>query len=157
MRILVTSDTHGNYPLALRAWDLAGPLDAVIHLGDGGDDADLLCSITGTDVIRVAGNCDHGSAAPREMIRECEGKRLLLVHGDRYGVKGGLARLEQRGIAVGADCVLFGHTHHATIDTLSGILFVNPGTLMRSTQQTTFAILEITPAGVTATLHDIDP
>ncbi len=157
MRILVISDTHGNYPLALRAWDLAEPLDAVIHLGDGGDDAELLSRIMGTEVIRVAGNCDHGSTEPRELLREYEGNRLLLVHGDRYGVKSGLARLEQRGIDVRADCVLFGHTHHATIVTLSGILFVNPGTLMCSSQQATFAVLEITPAGVTATLHDITP
>jgi putative phosphoesterase len=157
MRILVISDTHGNYPRALRAWDLAEPFDAVIHLGDGGDDADLLSRIIGFAVIRVAGNCDHGSTEPRELLLDFEGKRLLLAHGDRYGVKSGLARLEQRGIELGVDCVLFGHTHHATIVTLSGILFVNPGTLMRSSRQATVAILDITPAGITANLHDIAP
>ncbi|HEY4743707.1 MAG TPA: metallophosphoesterase [Desulfuromonadaceae bacterium] len=155
MRVLVISDTHGNYPLALQACDLAAPVDTVIHLGDGGEDATLIAHALGIDVVRVAGNCDHGSG-PREMLWECEGKLLLLVHGDRYGVKSGLARLEQRGIAVGADVVLFGHTHCATITTLSGILFVNPGTLMRSDNQTTFAILDITPAGITAHLHDIE-
>ena len=157
MRILVISDTHGNYPLALQACDLAEPVDTVVHLGDGGEDAGLISHCLGIHLIRVAGNCDHRSAGPREMLWECEGKRLLLVHGDRYGVKNGLGRLEQRGIEAGADIVLFGHTHCATIVTLSGILFVNPGTLMRSDRQTTFAILEITPAGVTAHLHDIVP
>lgn len=157
MRILVISDTHGNYPLALRACDQAEPLHAVIHLGDGGNDADLLSLVLGSDPIRVAGNCDSGVAAPRELIWECEGKRLLLVHGDRYGVKSGLGRLEQRGIEAGVDVVLFGHTHCATITTLSGILFVNPGTLMRSVFQTTFAILEISPDNITAHIHNIAP
>ncbi|HEX9079642.1 MAG TPA: metallophosphoesterase [Desulfuromonadaceae bacterium] len=156
MRLLVISDTHGNYHLALRACDLAEPVDAVIHLGDGGEDAGLLSHILGDRLIRVVGNCDHRSAGPGELLWECEGKRLLLVHGDRYGVKNGLARLEQRGIETRADVILFGHTHCAMIDTLSGILFVNPGTLMHSDRQTTYAILDITPAGVTARLHDID-
>jgi putative phosphoesterase len=155
MRILVISDTHGNYPLALRACELAEPVDTVIHLGDGGDDAGLIHHALGINLIRVAGNCDHGSTGPREMLWECEGKRLLLAHGDRYGVKNGLGRLEQRGIEARADIVLFGHTHCATIITLSGILFVNPGTLMRSERQTTYAVLEISSAGVTANLHEI--
>ena len=155
MKILVISDTHGNWPLALRAWHLAMQPDAVIHLGDGGSDAEMLSHILGTGIIRVSGNCDNGYTEPRELMLEFEGKRLLLTHGDMYGVKSGLTRLEQRGREVGADILLFGHTHHATIITLSGILLVNPGTLMRTSQQTTFAILEITPTGIKAKLHEI--
>lgn len=157
MRLLVISDTHGNYPLALKACDLAGPIDTVIHLGDGSEDAALIAHVMGIDLIRVSGNCDHGSAGFREKLWECEGHRLLLTHGDRYGVKNGLGKLEQHGLEAGATAVLFGHTHCAVIITLSDILFVNPGTLMRSDRQPTFAILEVTPAGITAHLYDIDP
>lgn len=155
MKILVISDTHGNYPLALRAADLAGSIDAVIHLGDGDDDAELLARILDIEVIRVAGNCDSKSSAPRELLWECKGKRLLLAHGDRYGVKAGMSRLEQRGIEIGADAVLFGHTHLATVTALSGILFINPGTLMKSTACTSFAVMEIGPTGITARLQEI--
>lgn len=155
MRILVISDTHGNLPLALKACDMAEPFNVLIHLGDGGEDAALLKSVQEINVIHVAGNCDLGSNSPREMLWECEGKKLLLVHGDVYGVKNGLGRLERRANEVGADAVLFGHTHCATITTLSGILAVNPGTLMRASQHTTFAILEMTSQGITADLFDI--
>lgn len=157
MKVIVISDTHGNFPLAMRACEQAEPIDAAIHLGDGdnGNDADLLAEVLNVDVIRVAGNCDHGFAAPRELLWECNGKRLLLTHGDRYGVKNGMGRLEQRGIEAGADAVLFGHTHFATITTLSGMLFVNPGTLMNSGAPTTFAILEIESNGIKAYLQDI--
>ena len=155
MRIFVISDTHGNWPLALQAIEQAGQLDAVVHLGDGTDDAELLSHIVETVIVRVAGNCDLGSSEPRELLRNFSGKQLLMTHGDLYGVKSGLSRLEQRGIEVGADIVLFGHTHHATIIKLSGILFVNPGTLMRSADKSSFAILEITSEGISAQLNEI--
>ena len=157
MKVIVISDTHGNVPLALRACEQTKPFDAVIHLGDGddGNDPDLIEQYLDIDVIRVAGNCDPNSAAPRELLWECNGKRLLLVHGDSYGVKNGMGRLEQRGLDAEADAVLFGHTHCATITTLSGMLFVNPGTLMKSDTPTTFAILEISSTGIKARLQDI--
>lgn len=155
MKFLVISDTHGNYPLAVQASDLAEPFDAVIHLGDGDDDVEILSRILEVKVIQVAGNCDLGSSAPRELLLECEGKRLLLTHGDLYGIKKGVGRLEQRGIESKADAVLFGHTHYPTVADLSGMLFINPGTLMKSDRRTTYATLEVTPAGITARLHDI--
>lgn len=156
MKILVISDTHGNYPLAIRACDMAEPIDAVVHLGDGSADADLLTRIMDIPIIRVAGNCDQGSDAPRELVWEVQGKRLLLTHGDRYGVKNGLSRLEQSGITNRVEAVLFGHTHQAVVTTLSGMLFVNPGTLMGSSSLTTFSILEITSDSISASLFDID-
>jgi putative phosphoesterase len=155
MRILVISDSHGNTPLALQACEIAGTFDALFHLGDGGEDAEVLAHALEIEVFHVAGNCDHGSSSPRELILECEGKRLLLMHGDACGVKNGLGMLEKRAREAEVDAVLFGHTHRATVTTLSGILAVNPGTLIRTAQQKSFAILEITPAGISARLFDI--
>jgi len=155
MRILVMSDSHGNTPLALQACDMAGDIDALFHLGDGAEDAAILAHALDVKVVHVAGNCDHGSASPRELLVECEGKKLLLMHGDACGVKSGMGMLEKRAREAGVDAVLFGHTHRATVTILSGILAVNPGTLMRSAQQKSFAILEITPAGISAQLYDI--
>lgn len=155
MRILVISDSHGNAAMALQACDMAGDIDALFHLGDGGEDAEILAHALDVRVIHVAGNCDHGSASPRELLIECEGKKLLLMHGDACGVKSGTGMLEKRAKEAGADAVLFGHTHRATVTDLSGILAVNPGTLMRTAQQKSFAILEITPAGIAAQLYDI--
>lgn len=155
MKILVTSDSHGNYPLLFRVCDAAAPLDAVIHLGDGGDDADPLGRAADLEVIRVAGNCDHSPSVPRELLWDCQGERFLLTHGDAYGVKGGLSRLEQRALHLGARVVLYGHSHLADITTLSGILFVNPGTLMKRAGSTTYATLEVDSNGITPLLHRI--
>lgn len=155
MKIAVISDTHGNYPLALRACEEVEPLDAVIHLGDGADDVRILEQVVACRIISVAGNCDLGSTASRELLWEESGRRMLLVHGDRYGVKSGLARLEQRALQLGVDAVLFGHSHCGQIITHSGVLFVNPGTLMKSDTPTTYAILEISGTNIDACLMSI--
>lgn len=155
MRFLVISDSHGNYPSALQAEELAGDIDAIIHLGDGANDAMLIAQTLNVEVKQVAGNCDLGASAPRELLWECEGQQILLTHGDRYGVKHNLERLKQRGLEVGAHVVLYGHTHIAAISKMSEMLFVNPGTLIKSCQHKTFAILELNSNGATATLHDI--
>jgi len=155
MKILVLSDTHENHPLAAQVIDMATLIDAVIHLGDCCTDADLFSHELEVPLIRVAGNCDFISNVPREYVWECEGKRLLLLHGDHFGVKSGLGRLEKHAAEIGVDAVLFGHTHHATVTTLSGILFVNPGTLMKSSPNKSYATLDITPSTITANLHFI--
>jgi putative phosphoesterase len=155
MRILIISDSHGNLPLALQACEMAGAFDTLFHLGDGGEDAGILADALDVTVVHVAGNCDIGSASPRELVLEYEGKRLLLMHGDACGVKHGLGMLGMRAREAGVDAVLFGHTHRATVTELSGILAVNPGTLVRTAPRKTFAVLEITPAGISAQLFDI--
>jgi putative phosphoesterase len=155
MKVLVVSDTHGNFTPALQAHSLTEPVDAIIHLGDGVEDANLLGSLMHLDVITVSGNCDYDFTVPREMLWECEGKRILLVHGDAYGVKRGLEGLKQRATEVHADIVLFGHSHLPTCITTSGILFLNPGTLTQTSASKTFATLEISENCIKARLHEI--
>lgn len=155
MKVLVISDTHGNIPLLFHACEMALPCDVIIHLGDCNDDVNLVIHAFGINVITVAGNCDIGSGAPRERIWECEGQRLLLTHGDLYGVKNDIHRLERRGIEVGAHAVLFGHSHLATTTTLSGIQFINPGTLIKTARRRTFSLMNVTPSGITSSLTNI--
>ena len=156
MKVLVISDTHGNSNRAFIAHTRSEPVDAVIHLGDGCADADLLRETLDIPVINVAGNCDPGSNAPRERVWECEGKRILLTHGDAYQVKSGLARLHQRTMEIGADAVLFGHTHQSLCENISGLLLVNPGTLANSSNHRSYAVLTITPDGIASRHFDMD-
>lgn len=155
MRLLVISDTHGNYPLLLKVSDRTDPVDAILHLGDGEEDAVLLAGLSDTKVIRIAGNCDPGSESPKEILWECEGHRLFFLHGDRYGVKRGLENLEQRAIELKADAVFYGHTHVAANFKAGGIRFVNPGTLMKAADLNSYAVVEVTVTGIEVSLHDI--
>jgi uncharacterized protein len=143
MRILVLSDSHGSEQAVLKAHTSAGDVDAIIHLGDGEADCLILEQLYNIEVIRVAGNCDLASTKSRELILEFDGMRLLLAHGDRYGVKTGLTKLEQRGVEAGADVVLYGHSHLALIEQRPPLLLVNPGTLWHSAPFRSYAILEL--------------
>lgn len=156
MKILVISDTHGNVNRALSAHTSSEPVDAVIHLGDGSADVDLLRAALDVPVINVAGNCDPGSDAPRELLWECEGKRILLTHGHAYQVKSGLYRLLQRTLEVKADAVLFGHTHQALSEVNSGVLLLNPGSLANHVLCRSYSVLTITLEKISSQHFEID-
>ncbi len=156
MKVLLISDTHGNVNRAFSAHTLSEPVDAIIHLGDGSADADMLRDALDVPVINVAGNCDSGSNAPRECVWECEGKRILLTHGDAYQVKSGLAKLRQKAQKIGVDAVFFGHTHQGVIENHAGLRLVNPGTLSNHGHYRSYAVLIITPEGITARHFYID-
>ena len=155
MKLFVISDTHDNFLLALKAHSMSEQIDTIVHLGDGYSDGDLMRELLHTNVIGVAGNCDLGSNAPRELLLECEGKRVFLTHGDAYGVKTGLEKLKQRALEVRADLVLFGHSHLVTQELHSDILFLNPGTMMNAAINKSYAIVDVSHDGITATIHNI--
>lgn len=129
MRVLVISDSHGNYAHAFKAHQLAGPVDHIVHLGDGCEDARMMEEALEVPVHRVAGNCDLDRHVPAELTLELEGCRVLLTHGYRQQVKSGLSLLIQRGEQLDASVVLYGHTHQAQVLSTDGMLLVNPGAL----------------------------
>jgi putative phosphoesterase len=142
MRILVISDSHGNYPQALKAHELAGPVDQVIHLGDGAEDASLMAHALEIPVVRVAGNCDMDPYLPLEVTLDLEQCRVFATHGNRQMVKMGLEQLVDKGREEKARVVLYGHTHHAAVQTSAGMLLVNPGALKQGFPPS-YAILTI--------------
>jgi uncharacterized protein len=154
LKIVVVSDTHGNYPAAVRAVSLAAP-DLVVHLGDLHEDALLLETAIGIPVISVPGNCDSDAAAPRRIVREIGKTVFFICHGDRFHVKSGLRRLEEAAAAAGASVVLFGHTHRPLVEMRNGTLFVNPGTLEESARERTYAIVAVTGSGVFAEIETL--
>lgn len=129
MRVLVISDSHGNYAHAFRAHQLAGPVDLIVHLGDGSEDARLMEEVLDVPVHRVAGNCDLDRRLPTELTLELGEYRILLTHGNRQHVKSGLKLLLDKGIQAGAKVILYGHTHRAAVESVNGMLLVNPGSL----------------------------
>ena len=143
MRLLVLSDTHGNYPLALKALDMAGPVDLICHCGDGIEDARLMEEITGHRIVKVPGNCDRPAPEPHEVAPVIAGHKFFITHGDTYNVKGGLSLLREKAVEEHARIVLYGHTHVGSVAEHDGILFVNPGCLRYKWPETSYAILSI--------------
>ena len=107
MKLLILSDTHGNYPLALRAVEKVGQVDQIIHLGDELDDATILESVLGRSLIKVPGNCDTAGDRSRDLLVTFEGIRFFITHGDRYHVKSGLTALHKKALEQKAQAVLW--------------------------------------------------
>ena len=154
MRVLVISDSHGNYPWALKAHELAGPVDQIIHLGDGAEDARLMEQVLEVPVLRVGGNCDPDPSLPREITVDFGPCRVYLTHGNSLLVKSGLRQLIGRGIEVGAGVVLYGHTHRPAVLRESGMLLVNPGTLKQGFPAS-YAILTLTGTEASAEIFGL--
>lgn len=148
MRILVVSDTHGNYQLLCKLLNTVEPFDLFLHAGDSGNDLlQLERNFPSLPRHAVAGNCDPLSSLPRELLLEAGRKRILLTHGDRYGVKHDLLRLTLKGKASRADLIVFGHTHRPLIEHSQGIILFNPGSLgtYHSKRKYSYGWVEIGP------------
>lgn len=147
MRILVTSDTHGD-AASLRRAILAQPqAQVIIHLGDGQEDVDnVRFSFPDRTFLQVKGNCDWGSSLPARGEYEAEGVKLFYTHGHLYGVKSGDYNLVSAARECKASVVLFGHTHTPREDYEDGLYIMNPGRL--SGWEPTYGIVDITPQGI---------
>ena len=127
MTVPIISDSHGRggrLADILNKLSLIGEApDELVFLGDGA--RDLIRSLPdGIRLYAVYGNCDNfggavdidivdgeGNVVPAERIEDICGKRALLMHGHKYGVKGGLNHAIVRAAMLGADILFFGHTH----------------------------------------------
>lgn len=147
MRILVTSDTHGD-AASLRRAILAQPkAELVIHLGDGANDvANLRPSFPERTFLQVRGNCDWGCALPAAGEYEAAGVKIFYTHGDAYGVKSGDYTILSEARSRKADILLFGHTHQAREDYEDGLYIMNPGRL--SGWEPSYGIIDITAQGI---------
>ncbi|NLM36566.1 MAG: YfcE family phosphodiesterase, partial [Firmicutes bacterium] len=124
---------HGNYELLHQVVKAAGPVDLLLHAGDGSNDQERLArDFPALALAAVAGNCDPFSTRPRELWLNVGGQRLFLTHGDRYQVKWDLLRLFLAGKERGARLIVFGHTHCPLVKYEEGILLFNPGSLSRN-------------------------
>lgn len=164
-RVLVLSDTHGQYSLMEKIILRYGKdCDALGFCGDGAGDLAMLLSNSKTNkelkaaippvIAFVQGNGDPGSyplgngsflKIPSTQILTVNGKNLMFVHGHREGVDFGL---ENYGLEMQiSDCKVgfYGHTHIAYEENSENYKFVNPGSVgrPRGGQPNCFAIATV--------------
>ena len=132
LKYMVLSDSHRAGGWLARAAEIyaQGGFDGCIHLGDVHADARRFAELAGTTPLCVRGNCDSPLCpAPAERVEALGGARILLAHGDRYGVKSSLTRLSYRAEELACQAAFFGHTHRAFCGYVGGALLLNPGAL----------------------------
>jgi len=123
-KIVVISDTHGNFTTIDKLLPIMNESDYVFHLGDHDSDIKIYEREIKAQVYSVKGNCDGGGD---DIVLTVDGVKLLLTHGDRYGVKSSLYKLLLRARELGVKAVFYGHTHRADIKEEDGIYLINPG------------------------------
>ncbi len=150
MKILVISDTHNIISDAVSIIEKLNP-DYVLHLGDMCDDCERL-EETFPDklIISVRGNNDYFDRTyPYERFFELGGKKIFMCHGHMYHVKSTLSRLMYKGKELGADIILFGHTHIAHLEEVEDMIIMNPGSLR------TYGIIHIEDGKAEAKIEDV--
>lgn len=144
MRIAVAGDTHGRIEKLTRTMQMLKP-DHLFFTGDFYADGLKLARRLSINWTGVMGNCDFGQKGKQEQQVTCWGRKFYLIHGHQYGVKRSLNTLFYRGQEVGADVVLFGHTHIPVCEQIDGIWMINPGSasLPRLGSNGSYALIDL--------------
>ncbi len=146
MKILVVSDTHGDFNSLLRAVKAQPDAEVIVHCGDGDEQVQLLKeTIKDKMIVGVRGNCDWNSFLPsKETLKIC-GKKIFITHGHLYNAKMGLYKVVCAAREESADILLYGHTHIAMNTYEDGLYVMNPGSC--SGYMASYGIIEITENG----------
>lgn len=148
-RIGIISDTHGL--LRPEAEQRLAGVDHIVHAGDIGrpEIIDTLRRIAPVTAIR--GNVDSA-----EWAREYPDTALLSLAGISIYVLHDLKTL-QADPAAGIDVIVSRHSHVPKIETVGGVLYLNPGSAgrRRFNLPITLATLAVTPEGMRPEIHDL--
>lgn len=144
MSVLILSDTHG---LVREVKDVVArhQVEHILHCGDFCVDR---TREPFSAMRMVRGNCDTDRSVPEEQFTKWKDLQIYQTHGHLYNVKQSMLKLHYRAEEVGANVVLFGHSHVPVCAEERGILFLNPGSLQlpRQFPVPTYAVLSQTGA-----------
>ena len=151
MRILVISDTHGHFEALMNILERhKADAELVIFLGDGLREFEDVQALYPSLTYRcVAGNCDYASAEKRTDLLFAANKRILITHGDSFGVKATTDRLLKAAKENNAEIALFGHTHCGMTRYEDGVYLMNPGSpACPRSSKASYGLLDIMPNGI---------
>lgn len=149
-KIGIISDTHGLLrPEAERR--LEG-VDHIIHAGDIGQPEVIEALRQIAPVTAIRGNVENGdwaiSYSDTALVR-LAGKSIFVLHD-----------LKTLNLTphIPVDVVISGHSHVPKIETLDGVLYLNPGSAGRRRFKLpiTLATLDVAPDGLRPEIHDLD-
>jgi len=125
VRIGLISDTHG--VLRPEVFDRFAGVERILHAGDIGSPDILVELEVIAPVTAVYGNTDGfdiRARVPESARIECEGRTIVVVHGDQFGSPTAPVLL---AAYPAADLIVYGHTHRPRVDRVGGRVVVNPG------------------------------
>lgn len=150
LRIGVISDTHGLLRPQVEQ-QLAG-VAHIIHGGDIGRPEVMAGLRRIAAVTAIRGNVDIG-----EWAEDYPDTRTVKLGGRTIYVLHDLQQLQLDPASYGVDVVISGHSHQPRIDTVDGVLYLNPGSAgpRRFQLPITLATLELSGNGLRPSIHDL--
>lgn len=131
MKIGLISDTHipqRAKKISDKVFEVFNNVDLILHAGDvtSQEVIDELEEIA--PVKYVSGNMDRvaGFDGPKNIKIEVDNLKIGLIHGEVYP-KGDTLQLKYLAMEMDVDILVTGHTHKVSIEELSDILLLNPG------------------------------
>jgi len=150
VRIGVISDTHGL--LRPEAEQRLAGVAHIVHAGDIGR-PDVITGLRQiAPVIAIRGNVDTAHWAARypdtKMVR-LGGRSIYVLHD--------INELQLDPVSCGVDVVVSGHSHRPRIETVHGVLYLNPGSAgpRRFNLPVTLATLELTKGTLRPLIHHL--
>jgi putative phosphoesterase len=130
---------------------LAG-VDYIIHAGDIGRPNVVAGLRRIAPVIAIRGNVDQGKWAknyPDTQMVRLGGRSIYVLHD--------IHELQLDPVSCGIDVVISGHSHRPLIETISGVLYLNPGSAgpRRFKLPITLATLDLTASGPRPLIHHL--
>lgn len=157
LRMLVFSDSHGDFMSMYEAIQKQPQAEIIFHLGDGVKEMEEIQSAFPTkNIFGVRGNCDWGSLLPYEGDAQIGGIRIFYTHGHLDQVKYGDYPLLQKARERKSNLVLFGHTHQALVRYEEGLHIMNPGSIGASRGSArSYGVVDLSPAGIAAHIVEV--
>ncbi|MDO4313432.1 MAG: metallophosphoesterase [Eubacteriales bacterium] len=153
MKVLIISDTHRSLKNLKIVLEREGTVDMLIHLGDVERQMADIRQMVDCPIHMIAGNNDFLSGLPSEEEFEIGRYKVFITHGHSYLVNITEERLQDVARMLGADIVMYGHTHMPAITVEEDLITMNPGSLTyprQSGRKPSYIVMTLDDAGEAA-------
>ena len=160
MKIVVVSDSHGNYRNFISVLRKHKDADCIIHAGDGESDVgelEMYENALFKKLIFVGGNCDIHGIHERTRIAELGGIRIFIAHGDAYDVKTDKTVIARKAAAENCQAAVFGHSHIRYCAVVDGVFLLNPGSCDMQADNTppSYAVMTVEDGRISAEIFEL--
>ena len=132
MKVLIISDTHGKLDNFKKVLNIEKSVDMILHLGDVCHDEEEIRELANCDVRYVRGNCDIFSYESDSLDFKIGNYNFHMEHG--HFISTNLQSIAYKAEEIGADVMLFGHTHIPLLTWVGDVRIINPGSLSKPRQ-----------------------
>lgn len=124
MKIVITSDVHGNFARLQRIALLHHDADYFLDAGDSEGNESII-----RPFISVEGNNDPYLIFPKTRVIECGDIKIYMTHSHEFFSSQREEGLVKKAKRLGCQIVVYGHSHVPDVKEVHGVTLICPGSL----------------------------